>query len=114
MKWTIYTLKRRIFYLVRYKVSVIRVKPVSKNCAASSVYENGKYKLVIDTLHEPLIQATIHELLHWLLDDYYIKYVAYEIYEQWIVKTAGEILENINHRGEDGKWRQAIERKIKG
>lgn len=113
MKWQHRTLRTQVWHRLKTEVGEVRVSKVAKDCTAWSAYRKRKILVVVDTLHMSLLDAAIHELLHWILDPLWEHKVCSQVYEEWIVATTAKIHEDINELGHEEKWRQAIMKKNK-
>jgi hypothetical protein len=114
MKWRTASLRQEVYRILTKEVQVIKVRKVARDCMASSTKPKDFILLSVDTLQMSLLDAVIHELLHWILDPLWEGKVAYDEYEEWVIGSTERIRTSIGELGHEERWRKAIERKIKG
>ena len=84
---------------------------IDKKAAGHSTMKNDRLTIVLDVWLINIEETIIHELMHWVFDDLWIKTVSYSIYEEWIVAFEEKFRKTLTWKERD-KLRRKLQRLV--
>ena len=114
-RWTLATLRAECLRALRRKDVRLDVRRLEKCQAQLHYVPNGPAFVTADPMQVGLINAAVHEMLHYVMDEFLdpflgvrMKEVALDAWEERIARTI------ITSPAEYQAWVRAIERKLEG
>lgn len=106
---TLPEIRRRAWKILKHPKTVIVLKQLKK--ASAYGQEEEGIEIIIDPLQVNIRHATIHEILHAVLDPHFQQFATYELYEYWVASLETPFFESMSVKTRN-KWYNAIAKKM--